>query len=101
MSGTGEIITEQEKDVVLIPNAAVTESGQGDNKEYSVLVAGANGQPQPVIVTLGRRSGSNVQILSGVNAGDVILFTPSATTSTSNATQNNQGPGGFGPPPGP
>ncbi len=93
MSGTGEIITAQAKDVILIPFAALTESGQGGAKTYSVLVQGANGQSKQVEVTLGRRSGNNVQILSGVNAGDVVLYTP-ATVTSSSATQRDQGPGG-------
>jgi HlyD family secretion protein len=101
MSGTGEIITAQEKDAVLIPYSAVTEGGQGSNKVYSVLVAGANAQPQSVTVTLGKRSGSNVQILSGVKAGDVILYTPAASTSTSSTSAQNNNPGFGGPPPGP
>lgn len=103
MSGTGEIITAQEKGAVLIPYSAVTEGGQGNGKTYSVLVAGQNGQPRTVEVTLGRRSGSNVQILSGVTAGDVILYTPAASTSSSSSTssQSNQNPGFGGPPPGP
>lgn len=93
MSGTGEVITAQAKDAVLIPFAAVTEGRQGTAKTYSVLIETANGQSKEVPVTLGKRSGSNVQIMSGVNAGDVVLFTPAATTS-SGTPQRNQGPGG-------
>jgi HlyD family secretion protein len=98
MSGTGEVITAQAKDAVLIPFAAVTESKQGTAKTYSVLVEGANGQSKQVEVTLGRRSGSNVQILSGVNAGDVVLYTPAASATGTTTTTNRQ-QGGFGGPP--
>lgn len=101
MSGTSEIVTTQINDAILIPSDALVESGEGNAKEYSVLVERGNGQPESVRVTLGERSGSKVQILSGVSAGDVIVYTPAASASSASSTQSTQQQqGGFGPPAG-
>jgi HlyD family secretion protein len=105
MSGTGEIVTTQIEDAVLVPSDALNQSGEGSAREYNVTIAGANGQPETVKVTIGKRTGDKVQILSGISAGDVLIYTPSTDSgSSSTTTQTQQGgfgaPGG-GPPPGP
>ncbi|MEK7404019.1 MAG: efflux RND transporter periplasmic adaptor subunit [Acidobacteriota bacterium] len=60
--------------VLAVPQAAVVERGQ----LVSVLVA-EEGQARARLVTLGERSGDQVEVLSGLNAGDrVIVPVPAA-----------------------
>jgi len=99
MSGTSEIVTTQINDAILVPSGALVESGEGNAREYSLLVERGNGQPQSVRVTIGERSGSKVQILTGISAGDVIVYTPAASSATGAQTTQQQ-QGGFGPPAG-
>jgi HlyD family secretion protein len=88
MSGTSEIITTQITDAVLVPSTAL--SLDSESRQYSVQLLGANGEVRTVPVEIGSRSGNMAQILSGVQAGDVLVI-PSQSS-----TQSQQG--GFGAP---
>ena len=55
--------------VIAVPEGAVTQRGQ----LYSVLVA-ENGRAQSRLVTLGDHSAAGVQVLSGLNPGDKVIF---------------------------
>ena len=94
------IITQQVTDVLRIPAAAVNRSGQ-------VLVKGAeNGGDESLPegygyreVTIGTSDGDYAQVLSGLEEGDEILYTPAASSSDFSGMQVMMGepmPGGGG-----
>lgn len=64
------IISRKDK-ALLLPSAAVR-AGSGGAKQ--VLVPGTNGKPVPREVTLGIESGEQVEILSGLAAGEKVLI---------------------------
>jgi HlyD family secretion protein len=64
------IDTEQIADALVVPAAALLPSDEGGEK---VMVAGADGLAHERAVKAGIRSGDDVQILSGINAGDRVI----------------------------
>jgi hypothetical protein len=96
MSGTSQIVTAKAENALVVPSNALIVDPQ--TKGYSVQVVGPNGTPQQVPVKIGFRGSTQVQILSGVSAGDVLVI-PSATTTTGTGGAGG-GPGGGGPGPG-
>jgi len=54
---------------LLVPSEAVIASG----KQSIVLVAGENNSMQPVVVTTGRDTGNDTEILSGLNEGQKVV----------------------------
>jgi hypothetical protein len=92
MSGTSEIVTGKVIDAVMVPTAALIVDTT--NKTYAVFKVNGT-DVQRTVVEIGEQSGSSMQILSGVAAGDVLAVPSVATQSVSTG-----GPGGGGPPPG-
>jgi RND family efflux transporter MFP subunit len=92
MSGTSEIVTGKIADAVMVPTAALIVDTT--NKTYAVFKVNGT-DVQRTVVEIGEQSGSSMQILSGVAAGDVLAVPSVATQSVSAG-----GPGGGGPPPG-
>ncbi len=91
MSGTGQVVTAQATNAVVVPSAALVT----DRTTRSFVVYKVNGTAtEPVTVTVGLRdtNGSSVQIMSGVNAGDTILVP--RTTTPSNSGGGGGGRGG-------
>jgi len=77
----------ERKDVVVIPVLAIK-----DNKgQRFVQVVGPNGQPQPVKITTGLASEDQIEVVSGLSAGDVLML-PQAKGSGAAA---GGGPGGM------
>jgi len=81
MSGTGQVISTQINDAILVPSTALTINT--NTKAYSVQILGSDGQTQTVPVKIGAVSGDKTQIVSGVSAGDVLVL-PSTTTTRQN-----------------
>ncbi len=104
MTAKVEIQTASRDGVPVIPTTLVqTDSATG---ETYVDKVGPDGQAVHTTVTLGLRSGANIEVISGLQIGDQV-FEPVATTSssTSSATNAPQSGGMFGmpgggPPPG-
>lgn len=71
MKGKAKIITNDAGDNLTIPTNALKEGPDGS---YSVTV---KGKDQPVAVQVGLESGGKIVVLSGLNAGDVVI-TPEA-----------------------
>lgn len=69
MSAEVEIIAGEAKSALLIPAQALRELAPGS---FAVFVVGANEQLTFTPVTIGLRDFANVQILSGLKAGDVV-----------------------------
>ena len=85
MSVNANILTAVDQNVLLVPSAAVTTTG--NNSTVQVLV---NGVPKTVPVQVGMSNDTDTEITSGLNAGDnVVTQTISATsakTTTSSST---------------
>jgi RND family efflux transporter MFP subunit len=64
-----EIYTDEHPDVVVVPAAAIVREGD----QTVVIVAGADGKAHRKPVTPGLASGSEVEIRSGVSAGDQVI----------------------------
>ena len=75
MSGTSEIISSKIDDALLIPTTAlVVDQAQ---KAYFVLRTTGSGETattERIKVEIGARTGDQTQIISGVNAGDVLAI---------------------------
>lgn len=76
LSAEIKLIKADEKGVVSLPVNAV--SYETDNTAY-VLVKGADGKEEKRTVTVGVSDGSYVQITDGLESGDVVYVTPSAS----------------------
>lgn len=70
MNGTASILAEQAENVLLIPAAAINEDVDGSY----VDVLAADGTKQRVLITTGLSDGTNVEVLSGLNEGDTIVY---------------------------
>lgn len=70
MSATVEIISQQKKNVLVLPKEAVIDTG----KEKYVLVKN-NKKPEKRVVQTGVISGPNIEIISGLEEGEIVLYT--------------------------
>ncbi len=86
MSGTGQIVTAQATNTLVIPAGALVVDRATRSYIVYKVTGTSNGKPvtQSVPVTVGIRDagGTTVQILSGLNAGDTILVPNSAAPTT-------------------
>ncbi|MBI5565488.1 MAG: efflux RND transporter periplasmic adaptor subunit, partial [Chloroflexi bacterium] len=69
MSAEVEIVAGEAKNALLVPAQALRELAPGS---FAVFVVGADEQLKLTPVTIGLRDFANVQILSGLKAGDVV-----------------------------
>ena len=74
MTANANLITAERKDVLLVPNAAITPDRRAGT--FSVTVQLADGTTEDVSVTIGLRDGQNTEITSGLTAGDKLVITP-------------------------
>ena len=65
------ITTASAPDAIVIPTAALFEDAVRDS--YYVFVVGADGRAHRTAISTGIRSGNEVQVTSGVKAGDVVI----------------------------
>lgn len=65
------ITTTSAPDAIVIPTAALFEDAVRDS--YYVFVVGADGRAHRTAISTGIRSGNEVQVTSGVKAGDVVI----------------------------
>jgi RND family efflux transporter MFP subunit len=87
MSADVTITIQSAKNVLTVPAAAL----RGAEGDYSVMVLGADGQPQAQTVDVGLVTNTTAEIKSGLTEGQaVVTGTASAQTGTTNPT------GGFG-----
>ena len=71
MTANVSFISDQKNNALLIPIAAVRESGSGGKM---VLVPGEKGMPVPRDITTGLESGDQVEVVSGLESGDNIII---------------------------
>jgi multidrug efflux pump subunit AcrA (membrane-fusion protein) len=72
MSATVDIITAEKKGVVLVPNKSIKQNNQGQ-KTVDVLVD-QKIQERPVV--LGMTDGTQTEVVSGINVGDIVIKYP-------------------------
>src|SRR5262249_44952395 len=116
MTATVTVTTAEHKDVVLVPNSALTfaksfggaQQAQGQSGDFVVVLE--NGRIRRVKVTTGMTDGTNTEITSGLEAGQAVVTSATGATGTgANRTGNNAqrnagpfgGPGIVGPGGGP
>ncbi|NBU63632.1 MAG: efflux RND transporter periplasmic adaptor subunit [Chloroflexia bacterium] len=85
MTAIVDLVTAEQKNVLLIPNSAILPKGAG----RIVQVIGNNGGIKEVDITTGLSDGIQTEVLTGLTEGQAIIATPTNTTARS---------GGFGPP---
>jgi len=94
MTATVTIVTQEASNVVVVPNAAIS------NGKVNVM---QNGTVRSVPVQTGISDGVNTQIVSGVQAGDLVVTgvssgttgkSSSSSTSGTRSILNTGGPGG-------
>ncbi len=78
MSGTVEFIQKQVKDVLIIPNKAVTIK----DKKQVVKVKTAEGVTEERVVTTGFTDGTQTEVLSGLKMGETLLIETVKTGAT-------------------
>jgi hypothetical protein len=88
---TVSIVTAQKTNILLVPNKAITSQGG----RYYVQVVSAGQTTQKMIQT-GITDGQNTEVVSGLNAGDVVSTATNivaTTTTTSSQQQRGGSPG--------
>ncbi len=100
MTANIRLISTKKDNVLLVPLAAVSTSPSGDKQ---VMVPGPDGKTVPHAVQVGVESDENIQIVSGLEAGDKVLvvtkrYVPQQAANTSPLVMggNRQGGGGSG-----
>ena len=107
MSVSANIITDVAQNVVGLPSSAVHTQGQTSyvlvvprNIVASTFADGSvalSGSPETVPVTTGITDGTNIEITSGLQAGEEVVLRTSAGTAATASTQATGGArGGFG-----
>jgi membrane fusion protein, macrolide-specific efflux system len=91
MSATAAIITQSKTNTLTVPVAAV--QSQSNNPYVRLLV---NGNIVNQNVTLGLASDSDIEILSGVKEGDIVVTNITQATTTGTTTQASPFGGGGG-----
>ena len=89
MSAGATIVTEIAKDALVVPNSAVRSADDGSS--YVLVMADGATEPQQVTVTAGLSSSTQTQILSGIEAGTVVVV---QTVDSSDTSTQQMGPGG-------
>src|SRR5215469_1103213 len=69
------LVLQESDDALVVPVQVLREGGNS----VSVFRVGADGKAQEVPVTVGLRNATQAEILSGLNAGDVVVVSPPAT----------------------
>jgi macrolide-specific efflux system membrane fusion protein len=89
MTATAEITTESHSNVLILSSRAIQRVGT-----RQVVTVMNNGKQTTQSVTTGLTSGTNTEIDSGLQQGDVVVI-PVTTTSASTTTGTNSTTGGF------
>jgi HlyD family secretion protein len=72
MTADASLVTEEKRDVLLVPNAAVRVDR--NSGVYSVQRVAADGTAVAVIITVGLRDAENTEVTGGLSAGDRVLL---------------------------
>ena len=88
MTAQINIITQSVTNVLTIPSAALKQ----ENGKYRVLVVGTDGFAKPVDVVIGLNNRVNVEIKSGLKAGDTVVIGEASTPATKTNKNRNKPP---------
>lgn len=95
MSADGDIVLSRKERALVVPATAVIER----NDRMTVMVL-EDGEATPRRVTVGISTDSEVEVLSGIEAGEMVVSNPTATSQSATQSQGQQGgvrqQGGFG-----
>jgi hypothetical protein len=93
MTATAEITTRSVSNALILSSRAIQR--QGAQQVVTVL---ANGKQTTRTVTTGLTSGTNTEILTGLQEGDVVIIPTTSASATTTATNRGftGGAGGFG-----
>lgn len=84
MTATANIITQSKSDILLIPISSVkTQNGR------SLVQVMKNGRPEDTIVETGIFSATQIEIISGLNEGEIIVTGTTQTDSNNPISTNN------------
>jgi multidrug efflux pump subunit AcrA (membrane-fusion protein) len=74
----------ENKEALTVPKAAVRDDEDDPNQKYVWIVNpdDAEGKPERRNVTLGKRSGDDVEVLKGLKAGEVVSLDDESKKST-------------------
>lgn len=89
MAATANIITETKSGILTVPSAAI--NYQGETSSVTIII---NGQEINQAVELGISSDTEIEILSGLSEGDVVV-TGTTTSATDNTSANSNSGGLF------
>jgi HlyD family secretion protein len=90
MTADASLVTDEKRDVLLVPNAAV--QVDRTNGAYSVRRVSADGAIEEVAITVGLRDADNTEVASGLTAGDRVLLGGAVPSGL----QQEMGQGGTG-----
>lgn len=87
MTVNAEIITDQRKNTLLIPIEAVQQKG---NEKFVLVKENEDSQLEMIPIEIGLVSTDHVEVTSGLNEGDVVVY-PVASTTNSNMERKGMG----------
>jgi len=85
---TANIMIDRKDNALLVPSGVI--QSQGDQSYVNVLI---DGKPQSVPVEVGLSSDTQIEIVSGLNKGDIVV---SGSVSSTGSQQNKTSPFGGG-----
>jgi len=92
MTASVNVVLQKIDDAITVPTSAVSTTGTSQ----TVTVKAKNGTESTKVITIGLRGDNAVQITSGLNVGDQIVETSTASASTGSITGRFGGAGGLG-----
>jgi HlyD family secretion protein len=96
MNADVEVISAEAHDVVLVPVQALREIGEG---QYAVFIVQSNGELAMRPLEVGLQDAVNAEVISGLEAGEVVSLGQSSATSGASEGEEQEmpGPGGMMP----
>lgn len=95
MTADVNITVKEKKGVIMLASDAVKERGG----QKMTMVMGQDGRPEPRAVTTGIEDDTDVEIVSGLEAGDKVIVMKKASSSTSTASASSSRKNDMGGPP--
>lgn len=92
MTASADILVLNKTDVLLVPSAAITQSGRNSVVE----VVTANGTTEQRTIQTGATNGTQTEVVSGLSEGEKVLVQTGATSSTTSSTRTPTGARGGG-----
>jgi macrolide-specific efflux system membrane fusion protein len=85
MNGAAVITTEENANVLAVPNQAIRR--RGNNQVVDVLV---DGKPETRVIRTGSSDANNTEIVSGLQAGDLVILPGAVRTTTEQPTPEEE-----------